>query len=526
LLQSGGPTRFKPEALGLSPTGLHKLSEFANLLHGLSVAVQPGNLFHTFLGVFIGTMISHLPGIGPAAGMALLIPVTYGMNPTTALMMLAGIYYGCMYGGAVTAILLNTPGDAAAVMTVLDGYPLARMGRAGAALSIAAVSSFIAGTLGVTALIAIAAPLANFALRFGPPEFFALMLFALSTVSAVTGNSLAKGLISTFLGLAVATIGIDLQSGTSRFTFGIPYLDDKINFVIVVVGLFALAGATRMVEEHTDGKSQLVKLTGRIWFTVQDFRRAFPAMIRGSVIGFCCGAAPGLGGSIATMLSYTTEKKLSKNPQEFGNGAIEGVAGPEAAANADTCGALIHLLALGVPASGASAILMGAFIMYGITPGPTIFQTHPTEVWGLVASMYVGNVMLLVLNLPLVGILARILYVPSGILLVLIIAIASVGIYSLNENVIDLYMVWTFGLIGFCFQKFDIPKVPLLFGVILGENIEQSFRQSMTLSNGALSIFVSSPISVCLLSLAVVSILTALWLRHRSARLLQQQQQT
>ncbi|HEY4163633.1 MAG TPA: tripartite tricarboxylate transporter permease [Dongiaceae bacterium] len=497
------------------------MSQVADLMHGLSIAMQPGNLLYTFIGVFIGTMISHLPGIGPSAGMALLIPITYGMQPATALMMLTGIYYGCMYGGAVTAILLNTPGDAAAVMTTLDGYPLARMGRAGAALSIAAMSSFVAGTLGVTALIAVATPLANFALRFGPPEFFALMFFALSTVSALAGDSISKGLMATFIGLAIATIGIDLQSGISRFTFGIEKLDDKIGFVVVVVGLFALAGAGTMIESHSSNVKQLVKVTGRIWFTMADFKRAFPAMIRGWLIGFTCGAAPGLGGSIATMLSYVTEKKLSKRPEEFGKGAIEGVAGPEAAANADTCGALIHLLALGVPATGASAILMGAFVMYGITPGPLIFQTNPDVVWGLIASMYVGNAMLLILNLPLVGILAKILYVPSGILLVMILGIASAGIYSLNSNVIDLFMAWGFGIIGFVFQKCNVPKVPMLFGVILGENVEQSFRQAMTLSDGSPVIFVTSPISASLLALAAASILVSLWLRRKSKRYLQ-----
>jgi len=333
------------------------------ILHGLQIAALPVNLLHTLIGVFIGTMISHLPGIGPSAGIALLIPLTFGTDPTAALIMLAGIYYGCMYGGAVTAILLNTPGDAAAVMTVLDGYPMARKGRAGAALAIAATSSFIAGTFGVTALTFLAAPLASFALKFGPPEFFALMLFALTTVSALTGDSLAKGLISTFTGLGLATIGIDLQTGAPRFTFGLPELFDGISFLVVVVGIFAIAEVSRMVEGTMQGTLETVRIKGRIWFTREEFSRACPAIFRGSAIGFFCGAAPGLGGTIAAMLAYIAEKTISRRPHEFGQGAVEGVAAPEAAVNADTCGAFVHLLALGIPGSGATAVIMGAFIM-------------------------------------------------------------------------------------------------------------------------------------------------------------------
>src|SRR5260221_3393669 len=308
------------------------------ILHGLAVAAQSTHLLYTLLGTFIGTMISHLPGIGPSAGIALLIPVTFGMDPATALMMLAGIYYGCMYGGAVTAILLNTPGDAAAVMTVLDGYPLARKGRAGATLAIAAVSSFIAGTLGVTALAFIAMPLASLALHFGPAEYFSLMFFALTTVSALTGDSIAKGMMACFLGLGLATVGIDLQSGTSRFTMGLIELQDRVSFLVVVVGLFAIAEVSRMVEGTLQGTMEIVRIKGRLWFTKEEWRRAWPAIFRGWAVGFFCGAAPGLGGTIAAMLAYITEKKVSKHPEEFGHGAIEGVAGPEAATNADTCG--------------------------------------------------------------------------------------------------------------------------------------------------------------------------------------------
>ncbi|HVT54393.1 MAG TPA: tripartite tricarboxylate transporter permease [Dongiaceae bacterium] len=490
------------------------------ILHGLAVAATPEHLLYTLIGTFIGTMISHLPGIGPSAGIALLIPVTFGMDPSTALMMLAGIYYGCMYGGAVTAILLNTPGDAAAVMTVLDGYPLARKGRAAATLAIAAVSSFIAGTIGVTALAFIASPLAAFALHFGPTEYFGLIFFALSTVSALTGDSLGKGLLATFLGLGLATVGIDLQSGVQRFTLGLVSLQDRVNFLIVVVGLFAIAEVSRMVEGTMGGTLHTVKVKGRLWFTREDWRRAYPAIFRGAGVGFFCGAAPGLGGTIASMLSYILEKKISKHPEEFGHGAIEGVAAPEAATNADTCGAFVHLLALGVPGSGATAVIMGAFIMFGIQPGPMLFQTQPDLVWGLIASMYIGNMMLLVLNLPLVGVLARILYVPPGVLLCIILGIASAGVYSFNYDSFDLFLALVFGVLGYAFRKLDIPKAPLLFGLILGHTLEQSFRQALTISNGDAFVFVQSPICAFLLFCGLVSIGASLWARRQPATVL------
>jgi putative tricarboxylic transport membrane protein len=492
------------------------------ILHGLMVAGQPINLLYTLVGVFIGTMISHLPGIGPSAGIALLIPITFGMNPTTALIMLAGIYYGCMYGGAVTAILINTPGDAAAVMTTLDGYPLARQGRAGAALSIAAMSSFIAGTLGVTALTFVAVPVAQLALRFGPTEYFALMVFAMSTVSALTGDSLAKGLLSTSLGLAISSVGLDLQSGRSRFTMGIVDLQQGVSFLVVVVGIFALAEVGRMAEGTLDGTMHSVRVKGRIWFTRQDWKEAFPAIIRGWAVGFFCGAAPGLGGTISAMLSYITEKHLSKTPEKFGKGAIEGVAGPEAAVNADTCGAFVHLLALGIPASGSTAVIMGAFIMYGIQPGPMLFQNQPDLVWGLIASMYVGNVMLLVLNLPLVGLFARVLYAPPGVLLVMILGIASVGVYSFETNPFMLYMALLFGVVGHFFRKLDIPKAPLIFGIILGGKLEQSLRQAMTISSGDAMVFLRSPLSASLLALAVGMVALSFWAKRKSAATLQQ----
>ena len=495
---------------------------FYGVMHGLAIAATPMHMLYTLIGVFIGTMISHLPGIGPSAGIALLIPVTFGMDPTTALMMLIGIYYGCMYGGAVTAILLNTPGDAAAVMTVLDGYPLARAGRAAATLAIAATSSFIAGMIGVTALSFIALPLASVALKFGPTEYFALIFFALSTVSALNGESIAKGMMAVFLGLAIGTVGIDLQSGVPRFTMGLSQLQDRVSFLVVVVGLFAIAEVSRMVEGHLGGHMPAVKVKGRIMFTRKEFGLAWPAALRGTVIGFFCGAAPGLGGTIAAMLSYIFEKKISKTPERFGKGAIEGVAAPEAATNADSCGAFVHLLALGVPGSGATAVIMGAFIMYGIQPGPMLFTTQPDLVWGLIASMYIGNIMLLVLNMPLVGLLAKILYVPTGVLICIILGIASAGVYSFHSDPFDLYLALGFGVLGFVFRKLDIPKAPLLFGLILGHTLEQSFRQAMTISRSDPTVFLKSPIAAGLLLCSALMFAASVWRKRRPSQTLQE----
>ena len=475
-----------------------------HIVNGFAVAAQPVNLWYTFIGCFMGTVIGVLPGIGPAAGIGLLLPITYGMNPTSALIMMAGIYYGAMYGGSTTSILINTPGEASSVMTALDGFQMARQGRAGAALAVSAIASFIAGTLGVVALTAFAVPLAGIALKFGPAEMFCLMVFALAAVSSLTGSSPAKGLLSTVLGLMIGTIGIDLQSGQARYTLGVPELQDGVGFIVVVVGLFAIGEVFSNLEDYFKGKSEIVRLKGSLWLTRDEWRRSVGPIVRGGLIGFFKGILPGAGATISTILSYTIEKRISKTPEKFGSGMIEGVAGPEAANNAATCGAMVPLLTLGVPGSGATAVLLGAFIMYGIQPGPLLFQDRPDLVWGLVDSMYIGNVMLLVLNLPLIGIFVRILYIPTGILLPLILAISAIGVYSINGNTLELYMALGFGVLGYAFRKVDIPIAPLVLALVLGANMEQSFRQAMTISGADPAIFVSSGISVTLLVLALV----------------------
>jgi putative tricarboxylic transport membrane protein len=483
------------------------METLVHIINGFNVCLQPINLWYTFIGVFLGTIIGVLPGIGPSAGIALLIPVTYGMNPTSALIMMAGIYYGSKYGGSTTAILIRTPGEAASVMTTLDGYEMARKGRAGAALAVSAIGSFIAGSLGVVALTLFALPLASMALKFGPAEYFTLMMFAMTAVASLSGKSPAKGMLSTLLGLMIATIGIDLQSGQPRYTMGVAEFQDGVGFIVVVVGLFAVAEVFRGMEDMFKGTAPpMIRISGKLWLTRDEWMRSIGPIWRGGVIGFIIGVLPGAGGTIASILSYTSEKRLSKHPEEFGKGAIEGVAGPESANNSDTAGALVPLLTLGVPGGGATAVMLGAFIMYGIQPGPLLFQNRPDLVWGLVDSMYVGNIMCLILNLPLIGIFVRLLYIPSGILYPLIVAISVIGTYAINGSVLDLYLVLFFGVVGYVFGKVDIPVAPLVLSVVLGGIMEQSFRQAMTISGGNPKIFLGSTITVSLVILSLISI--------------------
>src|SRR5919206_2095422 len=485
------------------------MDTFSAVANGFAVCLQPINLWYTFIGVFLGTIVGVLPGIGPSASIALLIPVTFGMNPTSALIMMAGIYYGTKYGGSTTSILIRTPGEAASVMTTIDGYEMAKNGRAGAALAVSAIGSFIAGSLGVVALTLFAVPLTSMALKFGPAEYFTLMVFAMTAVASLAGASPAKGMLSTTLGLMIATIGIDLQSGQPRFTMGVPEFQDGVGFVTVVVGLFAVAEVFRGMEGIYKGTAApMLKIRGKLWLTRDEWKRSIGPIWRGGIIGFIIGVLPGAGGTIASILSYTTEKRLSKNPEEFGHGAIEGVAGPESANNSDTAGALVPLLTLGVPGGGATAVLLGAFIMYGIQPGPLLFQNRPDLVWGLIDSMYVGNLMLLILNLPLIGIFVRLLYIPSAILYPLIIAISVIGAYAINGSMTDLYLILFFGIVGYVFDKVAIPVAPLVLSLVLGGIMEQSFRQAMTISGGNPKIFFGSAITVTLVVLSILSVIT------------------
>ncbi|MEK3973399.1 tripartite tricarboxylate transporter permease [Psychrobacillus sp. FSL K6-1267] len=496
------------------------------LADGFSVAFQWHNLLFAFFGVLIGTAVGVLPGIGPMSGVALLIPVTAtitsGLDPqsaaTSSIIMLAGVYYGAMYGGSTTSILLNTPGESSSVVTVLDGYQMAKNGRAGAALSIAAIGSFIAGIVSLIGLVLLAEPLSDIALKFGPAEYFSLMLLGLCAVSGLAGNSMTKSLMMTVLGLLLATIGIDAVSGVGRFTFNNPNLYSGLEFLTIAVGLFALGEVFKTIIEKDNGSTELIKI-GRILPTRKDLRDSSGAITRGSLLGFFIGVLPGAGATLASFFSYIMEKKVSKNPQKFGKGAIEGVAAPESANNAASGGALIPLLTLGIPGSGTTAILMGALIMYDVQPGPLLFDNHPQVAWGLIASMFLGNIMLLVLNMPLVKVFSKIIETPKKYLLPSIIAISIFGVYAVQYTVFDLMLLLFFGVVGYFFAKNDYPLAPLVLGLVLGPMIENNMRRALTGSNGDFIVFLQSPISLVFLIFAVLWVVIPMILKMRGRNL-------
>ena len=472
---------------------------------GFSVALQPINLLYCFIGVFAGTLIGVLPGIGPVTGVAILIPITFGMNATTAIIMLAGIYYGAMYGGSTTAILVNVPGESASVMTAVDGYQMARKGRAGAALGMSAIGSFIAGTISVVGLMLIAGPVVSLALSFGPPEYFALMLLGLSTLTRLAGKSLVKGLTVGILGMLIGTVGLDPIAGVARFTFGRPDLMDGIGFVSVAMGLFAFGEILTNLEGSLDREVFTTKI-GSVLPTAQDWIDCKWTLIRSTLIGFFIGALPGAGATVAAFMAYAVEKKASKTPERFGQGAIEGVCASESANNAATGGALVPLLTLGIPSSATVAILMGALMMNGLRPGPLLMAEHPDFFWGLIASMYIGNVMLLVLNLPLIGLWVKILKVPYPVLIPLILLFVELGAYTVGGALSDLWIMFAFGIVGYLMRKFDYPAAPLVLALVLGPIMEKNLKLSLTISQGSPFIFFQRPISLVLLGLMVLSL--------------------
>jgi putative tricarboxylic transport membrane protein len=496
---------------------------FNNLLLGFNVASSWENLLFCFIGVLIGTLIGVLPGIGPTTGVAILIPVTFGMNATTAIIAMAGIYYGAMYGGSTTSILLNIPGESASVMTTLDGYQMAKKGRAGPALGMAALASFIAGTFAVLMLTFIAPPLATFALSFGPPEYFALTFLGLSLVTVLGGDAPLKALISGVIGLLIACIGIDAISGVPRFTFNSMNLLDGVGFIGMAVGLFAISEVLENIEKPMEQIFTQVKLTIRSLFpTVQDWKDSIGALWRGSLIGFFVGSLPGSGATISTFITYGVEKKVSKHPEKFGTGVIEGVAAPEGANNAAAGGAMVTLLTLGIPGTATTAILMGALLIHGLRPGPMLFTTNPDFVWGLIASMYIGNVMLVILNMPLVGLWVRLLKVPYEILLPVIITISSIGVFATDNNIFDMWILFFFGLLGYVMRKLEFPASPMILGLILGPMLERSLRQALTISHGSLSIFFNRPISSVLMIVGIIALfgplLQFVWKRYRAGQ--------
>jgi len=494
------------------------LDTLANLANGFAVALTPINLLWAVVGVTLGTAIGVLPGLGPALTIALLLPLTYQVDATSIFILFAGIYYGAMYGGSTTSILLNTPGESATIITALEGNKMARRGRGAAALATAAIGSFVAGTVGTVGLTFLAPVVVEFALRFGPADYFALMVLAFVTVSAVLGRSVIRGLVSLFFGLWLGLIGIDMQTGQPRFWFGLTELLDGVNVIIVAVGLFAVGETLYMAARHKHGRDEVLPVEGSLWMSREDWRRSAGPWVRGSLLGFPIGALPAGGAEIPTFLSYWLEKKLSKKPEEFGHGAIEGVAGPEAANNASAAGVLVPMLTLGLPTSATAAIMLSAFQSYGINPGPQLLQTQPQLVWGLIASLYIGNVMLLVLNLPLVGLWVKILKIPAPLLYAGILVFATIGTYGISQSPIDLVILYLIGGVGYLMRRFDFPTAPVIIGMILGPLAEQTFRQAMTIAQGDLSTFVTRPLSATLLGLSLLLVLGPLVWRALAVR--------
>ncbi|WP_102128036.1 tripartite tricarboxylate transporter permease [Deinococcus planocerae] len=488
------------------------------LFAGFETALTPLNLLWALVGVTLGTLVGVLPGIGPALTVALLLPVTAKLPPVSAFIMFAGIYYGGMFGGSTTSILLNTPGESSSIITALEGNKMARRGRAAAALATAAIGSFVAGTIG-TMLLTFAAPaIAEIAVQIPPSAKFALILLAFVTVSATFGASPLRGLTSLFLGLAVGLIGTDLQSGQARFTLGRPELLDGIEFVTVVIGLFAIGETLYVASRLRKGSPSVIKLAGNARMNREDWRRSWKPWLRGTGLGFPFGAIPAGGAEIPTFLSYSLERRLTKHPEEFGKGAIEGVAGPEAANNAAAAGVLVPLLTLGLPTSATAAILLAAFQQYGLQPGPLLFVTNADLVWGLIASLYIGNVMLLALNLPLAPVWARLLLIPRPFLYAGILVFSTVGVYSLNNSVFDLLLLALFGVIGYGMRRFDFPVTPAIIGVILGPTAESQFRTALQQSNGDFGIFARQPLTAFILIIVALALILPPVLRARAAR--------
>ncbi|WP_312197411.1 tripartite tricarboxylate transporter permease [Anaerospora hongkongensis] len=485
------------------------------LLQGFSISILPANLLACVIGVVIGTFVGVLPGIDTISAIALLLPFSYGLESTSALIMFAGIYYGSKYGGSTTSILMNVPGEAASVVTCLDGYPMSQRGRAGAALTVSAIGSFIAGTIGIIGLTLLAPPLAQAALAFGPPEYFSIALVGLAVLSKLSGTSPLKSLLMAAAGIMLGTVGMDSLSGISRFTFGIDELDRGFDLSILAMGIFGIGEIiTVMTEPHIRPAVPTIRMRD-LYPTKEEMRRSSTPMVRGGIIGFLVGLLPGPAATIASFVSYAVEKRFSKNPAEFGHGAIEGVAGPEAANNSAISATMIPLLSLGLPFCGATAIILSGFMLHGIIPGPALITQQPDLFWGLIASMYIGNVILLIINLPMIGVFVQLLKTPLHILMPLVAAITLTGAYSINNSIFDLGWVIIFGVIGFLLRRAGFEPAPLVIGLVLGPELERGLTQGLIISNGNVWTLVSRPISATILAIGAIIMLynTARWFR-------------
>jgi len=494
---------------------------FSGLINGFSIALTPVNVLFAFIGALLGTAVGVLPGLGPAATIALLLPATYAISsPVTAIILMAGIFYGSQYGGSTTSILLNLPGEASSVVTCIDGYKMAQKGRAGAALGIAAIGSFVAGTIGIVGMTLFAPKIAGFALSFGPPEMFSLALVGLLMAVTLSGASVVKGLIMMALGLLLASVGLDPISGKTRFSFGVIELQSGFDFVTLAMGIFGLGEIFAGLESAVKSEVVTTKV-GQVWPTVKDWVDSRMAILRGTLIGFVIGIIPGGGAVISSLVSYAVEKRVSKRPEEFGQGAIEGVAGPESANNAASSSSFIPLLTLGIPGNASIAMIFAALMIKGVTPGPFLLQEHPEVFWGVIASMYVGNVMLLVLNLPLVGLWVQLVRIPFGILAPVIILFTAIGSYSIQGQVFDIYSLIGFGLFGYLLRKLKFEPGPLVLAFVLGPMIEGAMRRSLLISGGSFMIFVTHPISMALIGLFALLVLGQVVVMFRKKPLFQ-----
>lgn len=488
------------------------MDTLTHLIAGFAVALTLQNLLLAFIGAFLGTIVGMLPGLGPINGVALLLPFafTLGLPPESALILLSAVYLGCEYGGRISAILLNVPGDAAAIMSTLDGYPLAKAGKAGIALSLSAMSSFVGSMIAISGVVLFAPLLAKWAIAFGPAEYFVLMVFAITCLSGLVGDAPIKTAIAALIGLALAIVGVDAITGVYRFTFNVVNLSDGIQFTTIVIGFFSISEILVLLENTKPGQKALAQ-GQRTLFNLKEFLFTIGAMLRSGVVGFFVGVLPGAGATIASAMTYTNEKKLAGASGQFGQGDLRGIAAPEAANNASACGSFIPMLTLGVPGSGTTAVMMGALTLYNITPGPQLFATQPEIVWGLIASLFIGNIILLLLNIPLVGLFAKLLTIPNSILVPIIVAVSFVGVYAIHSTTFDLLLMVGLGVFGYVLRKLHFPLSPLILGYVLGELMESNLRRALSISQGDVSILFHSHICQALWGLVLLMLLLPVW---------------
>ncbi len=495
------------------------MDNLSHLGQGFLVALLPLNLALAAIGCFTGTVLGLLPGLGPINGVAILLPLAFAMHlpPESALILLASVYMGCEYGGRISAILLNVPGDAGAIMTTMDGHPLAKQGKAGIALSISAVSSFTGAMIATVGITLFAPLLSRWALSFGPAEYFALMVFAIATLGGMLGGKPAKALLGCFIGLSLAMVGIDSGTGVYRLTFGSVHLSDGIQFIVVVIGLFAISEILIMLEQ-THAGGVVLKLSGRLLFNAREFAGSVVTMLRSGLMGFGIGILPGAGATVASAMAYTAERQLAGSKGTFGQGDVRGVAAPEAANNGSACGSFIPMLTLGVPGSGTTAVMLGALTLYNITPGPLLFETQPDIVWGLIASLFIANVFLVIMNIPLIGVFTRMLSIPNSVLVPLIAGVSFVGVYGVHSSTFDLVLMVVLGVVGYILRKLDFPTAPIILGFVLAELMEQNLRRALAISDGDPRILFDSPLAIVLWVMALAVLLVPFLWRLRSGR--------